>query len=158
MHRTISFGLIALVALALGVNGVDLSAQRGRGQGQGRPAGAGKPAENPHKPTTSGGGQRPTASQQIAKNPHLAAKLQTLLPGANLESASAGFRNLGEFVAAAHVSHNLNIPFDQLKDRITGTNAVSLGRAIHELKPEANANAEAKKASLSADADMKGSN
>jgi hypothetical protein len=163
MHSKSWFGFIALITV-FSLNGVGLQAQRGRGQGQGQPARAGKPAQNPHKPATPHGndsadhasrGQRPTASQLVTKNPHLAAKLQTLLPGENLENASAGFRNLGEFVAAAHVSHNLDIPFDQLKDRVTGVNATSLGKAIHELKPAANADAEAKKASRTADADIK---
>jgi hypothetical protein len=93
----------------------------------------------------------------VGRNPNLAATLQTLLPGANLETASAGFRNLGQFVAAAHVSHNLNIPFDQLKTRMTGANSMSLGQAIHELKPTVDAEAEAKKASKTADADIKAS-
>jgi len=28
-------------------------------------------------------------------------------PGTNLQSAATGFKNLGQFVAAVHVSHNL---------------------------------------------------
>jgi len=163
MHRRFLFALIALVALVFSVNSAGLHAQRGRGQGRGRPEGAGQPASNPHKPPKQDDGsadhpsrgQRPTTSQLATRNPQLAAKLQTLLPGANLETASTGFRNLGQFVAAAHVSHNLGIPFDQLKDRVTGANATSLGQAIHQLKPGANAEVEAKKASRSADADIK---
>ena len=163
MHRTISFGLIMLVAVLFAVAGAGLDAQ-GRGQGRGRPATAGKPAANPHKPATPhdtdsadhpGRGQRRTPGQLITENQNLAAKLQTLLPGANLQNASTGFRNLGEFVAAAHVSHNLDIPFDQLKGRVTGANATSLGRAIHELKPAVNADAEVKKASRGAENDIK---
>src|SRR5215203_962113 len=164
MHRNLFFGAVALVALIFSLDGVALHARQGRGHGQGQPAGAGKPATKPPKPTTPhdtgnadhpSHGQRPTTGQLATKNPHLAAKLQALLPGANLETASAGFKNLGQFVAAAHVSHNLDIPFDQLKSRTTGANATSLGGAIHELKPTANADAEAKRASRSADDDIK---
>jgi hypothetical protein len=164
MHRKFLFAFIAFTALVLSLNTNGLLAQ-GRGQGRGRPAGAGQPAaDNPHKPATPGASQnpsgqsgRPTVEQQISRNPHLAATLQTLLPGANLQTASAGFRNLGEFVAAAHVSHNLNIPFDQLKSKTTGSAAMSLGQAIHDLNPAVDANAEAKKASRSADAEIKAS-
>jgi hypothetical protein len=164
MQRKFLFGFIALTALIFSVNSTGLIAQ-GRGQGGGRPAGAGKPATaNPHKPDTpgaaqnpSGRGGKPTVDQQVSQNPHLAATLQTLLPGANLETASAGFQSLGQFVAAAHVSHNLNIPFDQLKSKTTGANAMSLGQAIHALSPAVDADAEAKKASKSADTDIKGS-
>ena len=53
-------------------------------------------------------------------------------------------------MATAHVSHNLDIPFDQLKAKVTGPNAEGLGRAIHGLKPSVNANAEAKKPEKSA--------
>ncbi len=75
-------------------------------------------------------------SQQIAANPNLANVLQPLLPsGENIATASAGFKNMGQFVAALHVANNLGIPFDQLKADITGPNAESLGKAIQALKP-----------------------
>lgn len=91
-----------------------------------------------------------------SQNTHLASSVQALLPaGTNLQTASDGFRNLGRFVAAVHVSHNLDIPLDRLKAKVTGPNNESLGHAIHELKPVVDANAEAKKAEKSADADIK---
>jgi len=72
----------------------------------------------------------------LAKNTALEARLQALLPaGTNLQTAATGFKNLGQFVAAVHVSHNLGIPFDQLKAKLTGSNPESLGRAIHGLDP-----------------------
>ena len=164
MHRKFFLGVVAFVALTFSVDGVALHARQGRGHGQGKPAGAGKPASKPAKPNTpredgnrdhARRGARPPAGELATRNPHLAARLQALLPGVNLETAGAGFKNLGQFVAAAHVSHNLDIPFDQLKGRMTGANATSLGGAIHELKPAANADAEAKKASRGADDDIK---
>lgn len=72
---------------------------------------------------------------RLAHNPALTTRLQPLLPGENLQTAAAGFKNLGQFVAALHVAHNLNIPFDQLKAKMTGPGAESLGHAIHDLKP-----------------------
>jgi hypothetical protein len=59
-----------------------------------------------------------------------------------------GFKNHGQYVAAHHVSENLGIPFEQLKAKLTGRHAESLGKAIQELTglPVSTANAEAKKA------------
>ena len=42
-----------------------------------------------------------------------------------LESASAGFKNQGQFLAALHVSQNLNIPFADLKTAMLGTPATN---------------------------------
>jgi hypothetical protein len=82
-----------------------------------------------------------------------------LLPqGTNLDAAASGFKNIGQFVAAVHVSNNLNIPFDQLKAKML-TDRMSLGEAVHALKPDMNkdaANAEAKKAEGQAKKDTSG--
>jgi hypothetical protein len=48
---------------------------------------------------------------------------------------SSGFKNLGQFVAAAHVSQNLQIPFDQLKIKMV-TDGSPLSESIHALKPD----------------------
>jgi hypothetical protein len=94
-------------------------------------------------------------SQKLASNTKLASKLQSLLPaGTNLQTAAQGFKNLGQFVAAVHVSHNLGIPFDQLKSKMQGPPSMSLGKAIQALKPTANAKAELKKAEHQAHQDL----
>lgn len=51
-----------------------------------------------------------------------------------LATAATGFRNEGQFVAALLVAKNLNIPFIELKDRMTA--GESLGAAIHAVKPD----------------------
>jgi hypothetical protein len=68
-----------------------------------------------------------------------------------------GFKNYGQYVAAQHVSENLAIPFEQLKAKMTGPHAESLGKAIQELKglPASAANAEAKKAEQAAKSEAK---
>jgi hypothetical protein len=77
-----------------------------------------------------------TAASRLANHPGLATRLQSLLPaGTNIDTAAAGFKNLGQFVAAVQVSHNLGIPFDQLKTQMAGTNPDSLGKAIEALRP-----------------------
>src|SRR5262252_1314291 len=46
-------------------------------------------------------------------------RIQGLLPpGSDLKTAESGFINHGQFIAALHVSQNLNIPFDQLKAKM----------------------------------------
>ena len=85
----------------------------------------------------SGPANRTTISLDFfAHHANLASRLQPLLPaGATLQSASGGFKNEGQFIAALHVSHNLNIPFDQLKTEMTGASHESLGHAIEDLRP-----------------------
>lgn len=73
--------------------------------------------------------------QKLQRNTNLAAKLQSRLPaGTNLQLASAGFRNLGQFVAAVNVSNNLGIPFAELKTRMVDQ-GMSLGQAIQDARP-----------------------
>lgn len=68
--------------------------------------------------------------------------LQPPLPaGTSLQAAASGFKNEGQFIAALHLSHNLSIPFSQLKAEMTGAHHDSLGRAVHDLRPELDAKA-----------------
>jgi len=90
---------------------------RGQGRGMGK---------------TVGGG-----AASITDNAALSSRVQTLLPGGEtISNAAAGFENQGQFIAAAHAAHNLNIPFDQLKAQMTGTSQSSLGKAIQKLRPD----------------------
>jgi hypothetical protein len=102
---------------------------------------------------------------------HLTSMLQTkgLLPkGTDLKDACAGFKNLGQCVAAIHVSHNLNIPFACLSANMTGTapasgstcpagsgsSKMSLGKSIQTLSPNAAVKTEEKTATKQANADI----
>jgi hypothetical protein len=97
-----------------------------------------------------------TVSARITANPALVARLQPLLPsGTTLAAAATGFKNQGQFIAALHVAQNLHIPFASLKTAMTGPDHDSLGQAIHELQPTANAKAAAKTAEHEAAADLK---
>jgi len=90
-----------------------------------------------------------TSADQLASNPKLSDQLQKFFPaGTNLSTEAAGFKNLGDFVAAAHVSNNLGIPFGELKGKLM--NGKSLGQAIHELKPDVSSNSEASRAQIQA--------
>src|SRR5579859_4220169 len=116
----------------------------GRGiGGSGSGGGSGSRTNSEGRSGASLGKQSPT--DILSKTPQLSSKLQSLLPaGTNLTDAASGFKNLGQFVAAVHVAHNLGISFNDLKAKmISGDN---LGQAIHTLDPNVNAKQEAKKA------------
>ena len=95
-------------------------------------------------------------SDVLSHNTAIAGKIQTLT-GQDAQAACGGFKNFGQCVAAAHVAKNLDIPggFDALKAKVTGSGAASLGQAIHDLKPEANAKSETRKAHKQARDDLK---
>ena len=150
------------IALAVVVLGLPLYAQHGHsGGGGGAAAGGGLghsmgSNSNSNSHANSGKGSKESSvSDRLEDNTKLAGKLQSLLPaGTNLQQAAQGFKNLGQFVAAVHVSHNLGIPFDQLKAKMIGPPSESLGKAIQALKPTANAKEEASKAEKQAKQDM----
>jgi hypothetical protein len=149
--------IVAVAAASLGL-GVSAMAQGrpGGGPPAGRP-GAGGPGMGGQMGGQMGGpgmaGQRGQMGQQgqmnqqgtrsgrkstqdlLTQNTKLSSNLQSIL-GANtdLQQASSGFKNLGLFVAAVHVSKNLNIPFDQLKSTMQ-SDGWNLGKAVHTLQP-----------------------
>ncbi|SRR5216684_3026671 len=138
---------------------------QGRGGGGGRGPGGGGSMSS-HGSSASGGhgdssthnsttGKESSVSERLADNTKLAGKLQGLLPaGTNLQTAAQGFKNLGQFVAAVHVSHNLGIPFDTLKAKMIGPPSESLGKAVHGLKPDADSKEETTKGEKQAKQDM----
>jgi len=154
-------------------------AQRGSGAGgNGRPAGVGAPsgvgggadlgrgAGGPTEgmPSHNTGAENAGSTNLAHSSPSDVLSHNTVIAGKisgltsqDAQSACNGFKNLGQCVAAAHVAKNLDIPggFDALKSKMTGPNAVSLGKAIQGLKPEADAKAEAKKANKQSNEDLK---
>lgn len=102
---------------------------------------------------------RKSPAELLSQNTRLTHKLQTLLPaGENVTEAASGFKNLGKFVAALHVSHNLNIPFTQVKGKVTSGD--SLGKTVHTLNPNLSkkeVKSQVKKAKRQAKADIKAS-
>lgn len=157
---------------------------QGRGQA-GHPGGMGAAGSmgSMHDPNGRAGGNAgmsnshasgpKTAGDLLARNTQLATKLSGLLPaGTDLQTAAAGFRNLGQFVAAVHVSHNLGISFDQLKctelaqaqycpaGMTVPSKGSSLGQAIETLKPStssSDAKAAVKEANKQAHNDIRSS-
>lgn len=148
--------LAAIACLALGPAVAVSQAVPPQAHSHGAPASAKKaPSASPSAPRAH---ESAPIAERIEAHPELATRLNPLLPsGMTLEQASQGFRNEGQFIAALHVSHNLDIPFAQLKAEMTGADHDSLGQAIHTLKPGANAKAETKKAEAEAKEDVKAS-
>ena len=132
----------------------------GLGSGMGHSTGS-------SKTTSSGSTHQPTVNDILTKNPAISSKIQTLT-GMPASQACTGFKNLGQCVAAAHISKNLRISFDCLKSDMTGTapqgtscpagtgtKSMSLGKAIQTLDPTADQKAESKKGQTEAKQDMK---
>lgn len=109
-----------------------------------------------------------TANEQLeansAEEKHLTSQLQShgLLPGHTaLKDACSEFKSLDDCIATLHASQNVGVRFECLKWSVTAVkpdgaakvcqepdygNPVTLERAIHGLKPDANAREEAKNA------------
>ncbi len=155
--------LVLFVAITFACSSPAL-AQHGSHAGGGPPAGHG-----PSGTSSPGGGadtksgamghtdmSHASPSEVLNHNTAIAGKIQALTRQ-DAQMACGGFKNLGQCVAAAHVAKNLDIPggFAALKAKMTGTGAVSLGKAIEALEPSANAKSEVKKANKQASDDMK---
>ena len=182
MKRTcLGLSFFAMITLA----GAPAFAQRGHGgppAGAGAGAGAGHSSMGSDNGAASSHGSAASASSPSSVLGHnskldstLTSKLQSqgLLPAnTDLKTACAGFKNLGQCIAAIHVSHNLKIPFACLQADMTGTapaatagcasgtgsSKMGLGKAIQTLSPNTtDAKNEAKKGSKEADADIKAS-
>jgi hypothetical protein len=140
----------------------------GRPSGVGAPSGVGRPSDagsgSMGRSADAGvghgnavGSQSPTAL--LKDNPKLDTALTQALGKsgisvADLQSTCSKFKNLGQCIAALHVSKNLGISFDDLRDKMLAPKG-SLGKGIQDLKHDADAKAEVKKANKQAKQDIK---
>src|SRR5260370_3950382 len=152
--------LILAVTMALAFSSPAF-AQRSH-PGGGPPAGRGPGSDSgvsgSHEagaPTSHADMSHASPSDVLSHNSAIGGKIKTLT-GQDAQTACNGFKNLGQCVAAAHVAKNLDIPggFDAIKAKMTGTGAVSLGKAIKGFAPNADAKAEVKKANKQASDDL----
>jgi hypothetical protein len=161
---------VSVLALAVLLCCAPAFAQHGHGSGSmGGGMGHGSAGHTMNGMSNSGSAHGVTMGQQLSKNTKLAGKIESLTKMSSAQQACDGFKNLGQCVAAAHVSKNLGINFSCLKADMTGTavasssnctsatsgKTMSLGKAIQTLSPKVNARAEAKKAQKQADQDLK---
>ncbi|HVJ09581.1 MAG TPA: hypothetical protein VM554_14480 [Acidisarcina sp.] len=159
--------ILALSSFALAQHGRGGGASMGGGGGMGasgeRGAGVGASASGGMDAGTGRAGSANagrtemgrTPSEILSNNTKLSSNLDKLLPqGTTAQQACSGFKNVGQCAAAIHVSHNLDIPFADLKSKVTGSNSVSLGSAIKDLKPNVDVKPELKKAKHQAEQDV----
>jgi hypothetical protein len=172
----LAFAVALYCAPAIAQHGHPGGAGGGMGSGMGNSAGMGHSGTNGHSANANsnpGTAQGKTMDQILTKNTQLAGKIQKLT-GMDAQQACTGFKNLGQCVAAAHVSKNLGINFACLRADMTGTAAptgascgtktstssksMSLGQAIQSLSPTVNSKSEAKKANKQAQQDLNQTN
>jgi len=156
---------VSMLCLAVALYSGSAFAQHGHMGGSSHDAAASHGSMNS---ANSGSTHRMTIDQQLSKNTQLSGKIQklTAMPA---QQACDGFKNLGQCVAAAHVSKNLGVSFACMKSDMTGqeapsgsncpagtgTKSMSLGKAIQTLDPNANSKTEAKKGTQQANQDLK---
>lgn len=160
-----------LLTLAVVVFSMTALAQHSHGAGGSMGPGVGHGSAGADHGSMSGNSSTHgmTTNQILARNTALAGKIQKLT-GMPAQQACSGFKNLGQCVAAAHVSKNLGISFACMQADMTGQappkgsacpagtgsgKSMSLGKAIQTLRPTADSKAESKKAAKQADADLK---
>jgi hypothetical protein len=77
----------------------------------------------------------------IDHNPRFRERINNLLPpGTKPGEAISGFKNQGQFFSTLHASKNLNIPFADLKTKLMSSDDMTIGKAIHELRPDLSQN------------------
>ena len=157
MKRLLILSVAVLASLSM-VN--ELYAQHGGGGGVGGGASAHGLSARPANLTKGSTGGQKTPSELLQENQNLSSKLNAILTKEGLTStqiqqAPNGFENLGQYVAAVHVSQNLGISFYDLKSYMMKGD--SLGQAIHAAKPDVDSQAESKKGFKQANQDIKDS-
>ena len=89
-----------------------------------------------------------------ASEPRLHDRLKPVLNrGARMDRAAEGFRSGEEFATVAHAARNTNVPFMVLKHQVLEEGR-SLADAIHQVKPDVDAKAEAARAQAAAKSDV----
>lgn len=90
----------------------------------------------------------------LVTQPRLADRVQPLLQrGADVQLAAEGFRTPELFMAVAHASRNLEVPFVVLKHRVLNER-MTLSKAIAATRPDVNAAEHASQAMAAARADV----
>jgi len=93
-------------------------------------------------------------AERAADYKTLSGSLAKRLPeGTDLRAAAQGFRSLGDFVAAIHVSTNLKLSFAEVKARVI--NGGDLHTAIAGLRPDTDPQIEARKARAAANEELR---
>lgn len=161
---------LTVLAFVVSVYASAALAQHGHAGGMGNSMGHNSMNASDHGSGAAGSSHQATISSVLSKNPAIGDKIVALTGDKNgAADACTGFKNLGQCVAAAHVSKNLDLNFFCLRQAETGTSAgtfapkggctttgtMSLGKAIQKLDPQADSTTETKKANTETQQDMK---
>ena len=169
--------ILAAVAATVSLGALGAAAQGPQGTGA---AEAAQSSNGPHisNPIKWVKKEPHTETASLDTNNNLNVKLtskfqmQGLLPAnANLKETCSTIKELSDCVAALHAGHNLGLDFNCLKSKLSGVQTslmtassctsttdgkpVSLNKAIHSLKPDADSKAEAKKAETQSHEDFR---
>jgi hypothetical protein len=124
---------------------------------QADPSSAAPAAGDPSEAQSSAQAQAGSAHAEAqAAGPPVSAntRLAAIVPsGMTPQQACMGFDSVSECAATLHAAQNLNLPYPGLKAKVTG--GENLTKAIHDLAPSADAQAEAAKATEQAHADLR---
>jgi hypothetical protein len=177
MKRLVLVVAIAMVSVSFGVGKAAAQGPQGAGAGSASSSSSsGTFSLNPikwvKKDPKSASDQLDAKDEQDKK---LTANLQAqgvLAANTDAKSACENFKALDECVAALHASKNVGLDFGCLKSNLTGVQtsadmssckgsagdkAMTLSKAIHAMKPDADAKAETKTAEKQAKDDLKAS-
>ena len=177
MRKTLFVGAVLLfgVSITLTMGAERVAAQGPAGNGAAAAAQESSRSLNPinwvkkdSKNSTEAPGSRSEAEKKLT--PSLQAQ-GLLAANATASDACAPFTALDGCLAALHASHNLGVDFNCLRADVTGVHtsadvsgckvadgekAQGLNKAIHQLKPDANAKQATKDAEQQAQDDLKG--
>lgn len=162
------------VSVSMGALGKAAQGPQGTGAAEAAQSSSGPHISNPIKwikkePHTETASLDANSNQNVRLTSKL--QLQGLLPAnANLKETCSTIKELSDCVAALHAVHNLGLDFNCLKSKVSGVQVsleaaascasatdgkpVSLSKAIHSLKPDADAKGEAKKAEAQSREDL----
>ena len=175
MKRLVMIAAVAMLSISYGADGAAAQGPQGAGAGSASSSSSGgtfslNPIKWVKKDPKSASDQLDAKDEQDKK---LTASLQSqgVLPTTtDAKSACDTFKALDECVAALHASKNVGLDFNCLKSNLTGVQtgadmsscqgsagdkAMSLSKAIHAMKPDADAKTEAKNAEKQAKDDLK---
>src|SRR6516165_7222509 len=125
--KSLSFANVGVLLLASAVFCYGQHGHSGGAMGGGHMGEAGSSGDHGAQ-AGSTHSQQASPEQLLNQNTKLRSNLQKLLPaGTTPQEACSGFKNLGQCVAAIHVSHNLGVSFSDLKAKMTGAGSESLG-------------------------------
>jgi hypothetical protein len=152
---------LSLIA-ATAALGVAAAAYAGPGEPSGaqpspadQPTATTAPSTDPSSPSEQPASADPQSADSSAARSSTVAgpsRLAEASPSSlSMQEACTGFKSQKECAATVHASQNLSIPFADLKSKVTG--GEKLGKAIKELKPDADAKSEARKAEHQARSD-----